>query len=176
MTLHEAIERWKSEPHAVANGYEWYRRDAHRSGHVYLGPLTIPASKAGGIWYVDDADLTRAIEARRQERAAVKRATEDLRAGVLHGADGDQIETEWGHYTRRDPFHFRYDDFEAGRRRSYGSWYCNKCMRPADTEHGNPECHRCSDWGSCGTDCTLSRASCLTCGTSLAFGGLLVAG
>jgi hypothetical protein len=170
LTLRDAIERWQREPHAPANAYEWYRQGAHHSGHVYLGPLTIPAFKTGGTWFVDDADLSRAISVHRRQRAEVLRATEDLRSGALHGADGEQIETEWGHYTRRDPFHFRWSAYEAGRHRSDGAWYCNTCMRPADTEHSNLECHRCSDWGSCGNDCTLSRIFCATCDASLRFG------
>ena len=147
------------------NAYEWYRRDAHRSGTVFIGKTSIAVSKSGGTWCVEEAELDRAVAADRRRRVDVRRITTDYKSGILHGHDGDTFETEGGGYRRRDPFHFAWSDYEAGRKRSDGTWYCNRCMRPASTEHDNPECHRCSDWGSCGTDCTLSRVLCPTCGT-----------
>ena len=30
--------------------------------------------------------------------------------------------------------------------------------------HNKPECHLCSDWNGCGSDCTYSGAECLICG------------
>ena len=168
ISLRDAIARWQREERAPANAYEWYRRDAHRSGMVSIGETSIRATKAGGSWLVDEADLDRALVAHRERRAEVRRVTADYKAGVLHGHDGEMLETEWGGYRRRDPFHFAWSDYEVGRRRSDGTWYCSRCMRPASTEHNNPECHTCSDWGSCRNDCTLSRVSCPTCGTELA--------
>jgi predicted RNA-binding Zn-ribbon protein involved in translation (DUF1610 family) len=61
-------------------------------------------------------------------------ATADLRAGVLRGRNHERVETDWGYYERRDPFHFRYDEHEAMRRRSEGWWYCNSCMVPITQE------------------------------------------
>ncbi len=165
ISLREAIARWQSEERAPANAYEWYRRDAHRSGTVFIGETSILATKAGGTWMVDEADLNRALAAHRERRAEVRRITADYEAGILHGQDGDTLETEWGGYRRRDPFYFAWSDYEVGRRRSDGTWYCSRCMRPASTEHDNPECHTCSDWGSCRNDCTLSVVFCRSCGT-----------
>lgn len=44
--------------------------------------------------------------------------------------------------------------------------------QPASTENNASECHTCSDWNGCGTDCTLSRVFCAPCGTSLELGGV----
>ena len=79
---------------------------------------------------------------------------------MLHAKNGDTIRTEWGVYRRSEPFHFAWSDYDMIRRRSNGGWYCNSCMKATDTEHDNPECHRCSDWSPCGNDCTLSRIIC----------------
>jgi len=165
ISLRDAIARWQHVERAPVNAYEWYRRAAHRSATVWIGETAIPASKAGGTWFVDESDLDRALAAHRQHRADVIQITADYASGVLHGQDGDTLETEWGGYRRRDLFHFAWSDVEVARKRSDGTWYCSRCLRPASTEHDNPECHRCSDWGSCGSDCTLSRVFCLTCGT-----------
>lgn len=170
ITLLDAVERWQRTERAPANAYDWYRRDAHRSGTVSLGGLTMPVVKVGRSWLVEEGDVGRAIEAHYERVAEVRAATTDLDAGILRGRDGGQIETDWGHYTRRDPFHFRWSAYEGGRRRSDGAWYCNTCMTPAATEHNNPECHRCSDWGDCQTDCTLSRVFCPACGSGFVVG------
>jgi len=49
------------------------------------------------------------------------------------------------------------DEYLRLRGKSDGKWYCIKCNIPAETEHEKEECHRCSDWNGCGTDCTLSK-------------------
>lgn len=167
ISLRDAIDRWQGEERATANAYEWYRRDAHRNGTVWIGESVIPASKAGGTWFVDETDLDRALVAHRQHRADVGQITAAFASGVLRGQDGDTLETEWGGYRRRDPFHFAWSDAEVARRRSTGTWYCSRCMRAASTAHDNPECHRCSDWSPCGRDCTLSRVFCPACRTEL---------
>ena len=150
MTLREAIERWQHEPGAPANAYDWYRRGAQGSGDVYLGPETIPAYKLGGVWYVEAADLERAVQAHRHERAEAKRAGEELAVGILRGHDGDRIMTDWGYYERRDPFHFRWNAYEAMRRKSDGWWFCNACMRPLrfEYEHGEPSRGHCETCGA----------------------------
>lgn len=164
ITLREAVERWSLEDRAPVNAYDWYRRSAARCRTVPFGTVDIPALKPGREWVVDGRELDRAIAAHRQRRAESKQATSDLAAGRLHGRDGDTIETEWGNYRRRDPFHLRQRTDEPPWKGSGETWYCSGCMRPASTEHDNPECHRCSDWGSCGSDCRLSRVFCPTCG------------
>jgi len=165
ISLRDAIERWQREERAPANAYEWYRRDAHRSGTVWIGGTSIPSTKAGGTWIVDETDLDRAVAAHRERRAHVRRITDDYALGVLHGQDGGMLETDWGGYHRRDAFHFAWSDADIARRHGDGTWFCSRCMRAASTEHDNPECHRCSDWSPCGRDCTLSRVFCPACGT-----------
>lgn len=46
-------------------------------------------------------------------------------------------------------------------------WFCSRCWQGAALAHDKPECHTCSDWGSCGRDCTLSEESCQACSTAL---------
>jgi hypothetical protein len=168
ITLREAVERWQREDHVETNAYDWYRRDAASDRAVSFGSVDIPAHKPGREWVVDEADVARAIIAHRQHRDDVTQATTDLAAGRLHGKDGDSIETEWGSYSRRDPFHLRERTDIRPWKESGETWYCSGCMRPASTEHNNPECHRCSDWSPCGRDCSLSRVSCSRCGTGFA--------
>lgn len=166
ITLREAIDLYAAESGAPANAYEWYRRSAHSSGKAFIGETDVSARKHGGAWLVASEDVDAAIEGHRRHIGRRREITEDYERGVLHGQDAETIQTDWGTYRHRGPFHFATSDYEAGRRQSDGTWMCSKCMKAAETEHNRPECHRCSDWGSCGTDCTLSRVFCLTCGTS----------
>lgn len=62
-------------------------------------------------------------------------------------------------------FRFVSDPYQSGRMKSDGDWLCNKCNTIAKTEHKKPECHLCSDWNGCGTDCTLSKVYCDNCKT-----------
>ena len=163
VALRDAIGRWQREEATEKNAYDWYRRDAQRLGSVPIGDEDARAFKVGGAWFVSEADLDHAIEAHRTRREDVKRTTADYDAGILHGHDGDEVDMVGGGYLRRDPFHFVWSDYERGLGRSDGTWYCSRCMEPAGTEHNNVECHRCSDWGSCGRDCTLSRVFCIKC-------------
>jgi hypothetical protein len=55
---------------------------------------------------------------------------------------------------------------DSYRNRSAGHWLCVKCHEPAEAEHKNPQCPRCSDQRACGQDCTLSRVFCPKCGAS----------
>ena len=52
---------------------------------------------------------------------------------------------------------------ERVRKRADGHWHCKKCGEQAESEHKKEECHRCQDWGYCGTDCTLSKLICKKC-------------
>lgn len=69
----------------------------------------------------------------------------------------------------KEDFTFKVDEYELMRKKSDGTWYCNPCNQPAETEHNKEECHLCSDWNGCGKDCTLSRIFCKKCGTSKSF-------
>ena len=157
-SLRDAIARYHALDGAPANAYEWYRRDAHRSGTVWIGGLYLPVRKIGRTWHVDEADLERGLAGHRAHVAEVKEATDDYRRGVLHGKSGDQIELEGGGYRRRDPFHFMWSDYEVGRHKSDGSWYCDNCMRPAETESHSYE----TSWRY---ERTVTRVFCKTCGT-----------
>ena len=111
--------------------------------------------------------MSKAINSHRESVKHLKQVTEDYENGIIHGNDGDIIKTEWGGYEIHKEFRFVWNDVERYRRRSYGRWHCNVCMIPAETEHNNPECHLCSDWGGCGKNCTLSRVYCTKCGASI---------
>ena len=167
LTLKEAVEQYKQEERAISNSYDWYRKQAQRSGKVWIGGIHISAVKQNGIWYVQRADLSKAINNHRESAKHLKQVTEDYKNGIIHGKDGDTTHTEFGGYEIHKGFRFVWNDVERYRKKSYGTWYCNKCQAPAEMEHNKQECHRCSDWGGCGTDCTLSKVYCHKCGASL---------
>jgi hypothetical protein len=100
------------------------------------------------------------------ERSIVAQADADYDA---HKLNPNGARLSWGSYSMRGGFHFLLSDYQHVRKRSDGGWLCNTCFEPAQMEHDKPECHRCSDWNGCGTDCTLSRIHCKDCGTSLSF-------
>src|SRR5258708_771421 len=64
--LSGAVEQYRREERAVSNSYDWYRRQAQRSGEVWIGGETIPARKASGAWFVSEDDLARCVAVRRQ--------------------------------------------------------------------------------------------------------------
>ncbi len=167
LTLREAVEQYKQEEKAVSSSYDRYRKQARASGKVGIGDIHISVVKQNGIWYVNTDDLSRAINSHRESIKHLKQITEDYRHGIIHGNDGDTIKIEWGGYEIHKEFRFVWDDVQRYREKSYGKWYCNVCMIPAETEYNNPECHLCSDWGGCGKDCTLSKVYCPKCGASL---------
>jgi hypothetical protein len=165
VTLREAVEQYSAESRQYVNAYDWYRQSAQRTGSVPIGNVEVPTFKLGNAWYVNAPDLEAAIQSHRDRVASIKQVTDDFGRGVLHGKDGDTAELEDGGYRLRGTFHFAWSSYEIGRKRSNGSWYCSTCMKAAETEWNNPECHRCSDWGDCGRDCRLSRVYCASCGT-----------
>lgn len=167
LTLKEAVEQYRQEERAVSNSYNWYRKQAQQDGMVSLGDERIPATKHNGIWHVDKADFSEAINKHRENIKHLNQVTEDYRKGVIHGESGDTIETQFGGYSIRGDFYFVWDDYLRIRKKSDGTWHCRKCRTPAETEHNKPECHLCSDWNGCGEDCTLSRVYCKSCGASL---------
>lgn len=53
---------------------------------------------------------------------------------------------------------------------SYDIWLCSHCFKV--TEEVNDlslECHLCSDWNGCNSNCTLVGVRCAPCGTELMF-------
>jgi hypothetical protein len=109
---------------------------------------------------------SQAISAHRERMAEQHAAAEDYKAHLLRGGDGATIRTDWGGYRISGDFHFAWDWYAMGIRRSNGMWCCNSCFKPVREEHEREECHTCQDWGSCGGDCTLSRIFCPDYGTS----------
>jgi rubrerythrin len=166
ISLADAVKRYKAEPGAVSNAYEWYRKDAHRSGTVYIGGGRIPAVKVGSQWTVMVSDLEAALTSHQERRAHIARVTEDYEAHVLH--EGDQVLT-WGGYRNHGDFHFAWNNYEVGRRKSDGSWYCNVCFTPARHENNQLDCPVCTDRGSCRGDCFSITIYCPQCGTRLEF-------
>lgn len=168
ITLAEAVARFRTEA-GFTSLYETHRRHAASSGYVFLG-TRIPVRKDGhGRWVVQVADAERGLAAERERRERRDKVTVDYRGAVLHGTDGEHVETEWGYYLRRGPFHFRHNHAYDFPWKNDGSWICSTCWQPAMTEHEKDECHRCRDWSPCGRDCTLSAVRCDSCGTRLAF-------
>jgi hypothetical protein len=167
MKLADAVEVFRGEPGSPSNSYQWYRKDAQYRGSVSLGGMSVLVRKISGAWWVEEPDLERALVALRERMAERHAATVDYKNRVLRGAPGGSVETDWGRYTVRGPFHLngysgvpRYKGYDE-------VWVCSTCWRPTSTEHNREECHSCSDWGGCERDCTLSRVFCSPCGTSL---------
>jgi hypothetical protein len=113
---------------------------------------------------VDAEDFVAALAAARAQRQALRQVDEYYKACSLRPKGA---RTTWGGYRVRGPFHFVWSDEAHIRHDSDGTWVCNTCWKPAALAHDKPECHRCSDWNGCGTDCTLSGVSWGACGTSL---------
>lgn len=165
ITLAKAVERYRREPGAYSNAYEWYRKQAYRDGRVSLGGTYIGAIKLGNQWTVAASDVEDAITAHRRRIAEQHQATADYKARILRGGDGSSVSTDWGGYRVGGAFHFAWNSYQIATGKSGGSWYCNTCFKPVQTEHEHEECHTCSDWGGCSGDCTLSRIFCSDCGT-----------
>lgn len=167
LTLREAVGLYRREEKAPSNGYDWYRKDAQRDGSIFVGDTRVSAHELNGVWYVNREEFTEAIKRHRESIVHLKQITADYSKGIIHGKDGDTIRTEWGGYEIHKNFRFEWSDVQRYRRKNYGTWYCNTCRIPAQTEHNKEECHLCSDWNGCGTDCTLSKVYCTSCGASL---------
>lgn len=171
ITLRDALAQARSRGVRLSS-YESYRQDAHSRGHILIGGRSIATAKVGGVWTVDAEEFPPAVEAACVEQALEQRkiaeADSDYETRRLDPSGRARL--SWGSYYVRGPFHFISSDYASGRMQSNGGWRCNTCWELASTEHNNPECHRCSDWGPCGADCTLSRVYCGSCGTSLSMG------
>jgi rubrerythrin len=169
MKLKNAIEIYKKEEKAVSNAYDWYRKSAQKHENISIGDLQIRAFKIGREWHVDDNEFNKAIAKHRHSLSVIKENTKAFENGTLKGKTGETIKIESGSVSFSKDFMFESSDYHRLRGKSNGTWYCIRCNEPAKTEHNNPECHTCSDWGSCGDDCTLSRIYCLKCGTEKHF-------
>ena len=166
ISLRKAVDLYKKEPNTPINSYQWYRQDAKRCGNIHFGDMKIIVTKLNGKWFVDSADVKKAIGAHRNRNKKISETTKDLYKGIIRGKDGDSVLIEGGHYDIHGSFRLVVSDIERARHKSDGSWYCNKCNRPAITKHEKEECHLCSDWNGCGRDCTLSEIICENCGNN----------
>ena len=63
----------------------------------------------------------------------------------------------------RGAFRLVASDGDRLRNRARGTWFC-RCGQEPEAERGNPRCEICAGGGDCGTDCTLSRLNCTSCG------------
>ncbi len=166
--LNEAVGT-HSPDRGIYNSYNWYRQQAKNQGSILIGDTKIPARKIKGTWFVDGADFDRAINVFINQKAAEKERArlmmEDHQKGIFH--HGIVWISDCRYYVNKGEFRLEVDIYRLYRNRSDGTWYCNTCNLPAETEHNNPECHVCADWGSCGRDCTLSKVYCSHCGKSL---------
>jgi hypothetical protein len=161
--LKDAVELYRKEDNAVSNSYEWYRRNA-REDRLSIAGLPIKAEKRSGTWYIAARKLKQAIENHRKRQKDLEAVADDLEKGIVR--PGNQL-TSKGGYTNKGNFRLEWNAYEVVRKRSYGTWYCNGCNKPAQTEHKKNECHLCSDWNGCSEDCTLSRVYCDDCNKSM---------
>ncbi|GIG67778.1 hypothetical protein [Phytomonospora endophytica] len=161
--LSEAVDRYRREPRAHSNAYDWYRNSARQYGAVSLGGHRIPAVKVGRQWMVDEEDVEHALTAWRAELANLVQMTADYQSRVLHTGT---VRIDGGGYTVQGAFHFVWNDRSRALHDSDGAWKCNTYWTSASQERGREECHRCRDWRPCGKDCTVSRIFCSTCGAS----------
>jgi hypothetical protein len=165
LKLLDAINRYKKERKAISNAYGWYRKQAKESGCIEISGVKISAKKINNNWFVNSKSFDKAILAHRKELQKIKTNTLNYQKGILRKTTGE-VKTEWGGYKVKKGFRLETNDTDIIRKKSNGTWYCNKCNTPAITLHEKAECHTCSDWGGCGEDCTLSGIKCPQCGAS----------
>ncbi len=167
ITLREAYDRWRRET-GISNAYDWYRRNAQSGGRVFDQSSGVEGSarKVGNTWMIAERELEEALDARRVREDEINRATADYANHILHGEPGQTVEMRGGFYRVFYGIHVRTVCSPDPAWDGIQTWRCSICWKHAATEHNNPECHLCSDWGGCGRDCTFSRAFCLDCRTS----------
>jgi hypothetical protein len=153
ITLAAAVERYRNEPGAFSNAYEWYRKQAQRDGQVSLGGTSVATVKVRNQWMVDVVDVELALAAHRDRVARQHQVTADYEAHILHGDDRSTTATDWGGYRIRGAFHSAWNSYEVYRKKSDGSWFCNTCFELVKTEYDD-------DWEP-------KHVSCARCGTSM---------
>jgi hypothetical protein len=145
--------------------YETYRKWANKCGYILIANVQVPTVKERGTWYVDQEDFERALTIYRnkesEQQKKIQLMMEDHKNGVFHL--GKIWISDSKYYDNKGDFRLEVDAYLRARKESDGIWFCNTCNIPAKTEHNNPECHICSDWNGCGTDCTLSKIYCAKC-------------
>ena len=152
--------------------YETYRKCANEYGYISIANVRVPTTKEKGTWSVDRVEFERALTLYKNKESEfqnkIQLMREDHQKGIFH--PGKIWITDSKYYVNKGDFRLEVDAYAQARKESDGTWFCNICNILAKTEHNNPECHRCSDWGGCGTDCTLSKVYCIKCGKSMQVG------
>jgi hypothetical protein len=116
---------------------------------------------------VEQSDFDAEMAEHLAARAEMTQITNDYHNRILHGSPQSTIRSRFGTYTVYRDFHSIWRSDAKPWKESGVYWFCSRCWRPAKLAHNRPECHTCSDWGSCGRDCTLSAVSCTACETSM---------
>jgi hypothetical protein len=174
--LKAAYERFRREPGGCNNSYDWYRQRAQQDGTVAFGDRRqlvrtdcpdVSVVKVKGRWMVDEEEVIAEIKEHQAARAELDQITRDYKDMILHGGPGTTLRTDFGSYTVYSDFHSIWRSDARPWKETGVYWFCNRCWKPATLVHDKEECHVCSDWGSCGRDCTLSEVSCHGCGTSM---------
>ena len=175
--LKAAYERFRLEPGCCCNSYDWYRQQAQRNGVVSFGSRRqlvrscrsgVTVTKVRGQWMVDQGDIDAEVAEHRAATAELEQITSDYRRKVLHGEAGSTMRATFGSYTVYADLHSSWRSDAKPWKESGANWFCSRCWQPGTLKHDKPECHTCSDWGSCGRDCTLSDVSFKACGTAMA--------
>lgn len=163
----------------IYNSYTRCRQEAKDYGYISIGDVKVAVNKEKGAWQIDKDEFNAAVkrlrvtieeEEKRQkqiqeeEEKCQKQIEEDYQKGIYHPGI---VSLNNKCYRNYGDFRFELNDYDVARGKSDGNWYCNLCNIPAETEHNKPECHTCSDWNGCGTDCTLSKVYCSRCGKYL---------
>lgn len=176
ITLREALDQYQQHPGSPQNSYAWWCKSAQRRGEIGFGAsrqfvdggsTMVPVFKRSNRWFVDPVRFKAAMAecvAVGEEQRAITAAYD---RHELLGAPGETVTTTWGHYYAKGPFHLRHSSRTPSWKGSGNTWVCSTCWSPAPLEHERDECHKCSDWGSCGRDCTLSAAVCSKCGSRI---------
>ncbi len=176
VTFREALDRYQQLPGSPQNSYAWWCKSAQRRGEVEFGAsrqfveggsTTVRVFKRSNRWYVDPASFEAAMAECLAVQEELHRSSVAYDKHELLGRPGETVRTTWGNYHTRGPFHRRHNSRTPPWKGSGDTWVCSTCWAPAALEHEREECHTCSDWGSCGRDCTLSAAVCKDCGTRL---------
>jgi len=176
ISLRSAYEIFQLESDQHCNSYDWYRQRSQRNGSVVFGRRRqlvstvrpgIRAFKLRGQWMLEKQDLDAELEEHRLARVELQQVTDDYRNRILYGKPGSTMRTSFGSYTLHAHFHKVWRSDAKPWKETGIDWFCSRCWQPALLVHDNPECHTCSDWGSCERDCTLSEVSCKACNATL---------
>ena len=125
MLLRDAVRDLLGQPSESA--YVWHRRHASEDGSISVDGEHAPVFKRGRHWYVKPAEILAAKQRAKDRHDRIQQATRDYDAGILHGSDGEHVETTWGWYRTENGFRFVYDNLQVYRRRNDGLWACNHC-------------------------------------------------